>query len=192
MTLEEYREEFLSQLRNNAQINGNLNQEQFIEEALDLLVKNEVLIDPVMFRCNLKSRNRNLGFHAYAYGEADSTIQLLITDFVDSQDAGALTNEDIRVLYNKMQYFIQDAAEGLISRAASDESDQIIDIANEFRSKIGKKRIRAVAVNIYLCELRELRTEFKLAELMYLILAAGSLICELIARKIEYLEAFVS
>ena len=106
MTLEEYREEFLSQLRNNAQINGNLNQEQFIEEALDLLVKNEVLIDPVMFRCNLKSRNRNLGFHAYAYGEADSTIQLLITDFVDSQDAGALTNEDIRVLYNKMQYFI--------------------------------------------------------------------------------------
>ena len=59
MTLEEYREEFLSQLRNNAQINGNLNQEQFIEEALDLLVKNEVLIDPVMFRCNLKKKKRH-------------------------------------------------------------------------------------------------------------------------------------
>ncbi|MBR5168497.1 MAG: AIPR family protein [Salinivirgaceae bacterium] len=138
MTIEEYREEFLAQLRNDAHINGNLNQEQFVEEAVSLLEKNEELIDPVIFPCNMKSRNRNLGFHAYAYGGADSTIQLLITDFVDSPDAGTLTNEDIRILYNKMQYFIQDAAEGIISKAASDESDQIIDIANEFRQKIGK------------------------------------------------------
>lgn len=138
MTIEEYREEFLANLRNDAQVEGNLNQHQFIKEAVDLLEKNEELIDPIIFPCNMKSRNRNLGFHAYAYGEADSTIQLLITDFVDSQDAGALTNEDIRTLYNKMQYFVQDAYEGLISKAASDESDQIIDIANEFRRKIGK------------------------------------------------------
>lgn len=138
MTIEEYREEFLSVLRNNAQLNGNLNQHQFIEDAVELLEKNEELIDPVVFPCNLKSRNRNLGFHAYAYGEADSTIQLLITDFVDSSDAGTLTNEDIRILYNKMQYFIQDAADGVISKAASDKSDQIIDIAKEFSSKIGK------------------------------------------------------
>lgn len=137
MTLEEYREEFLTQLRNNAQIEGNLNQHQFIKEAVELLEKNEELMNPNIFPCNMKSRNRNLGFHAYAYGEADSTIQLLITDFVDSQDAGSLTKEDIRSLYNKMQYFIQDAAEGLIAKAASDESDYIIDIANEFRKKIG-------------------------------------------------------
>lgn len=138
MTIEEYREEFLAQLRNNAQVEGNLNQHQFIKEAVEVLEKNEEMIDPIIFPCNMKSRNRNLGFHAYAYGEADSTIQLLITDFVDSQDAGALTNEDIRTLYNKMQYFVQDAAEGLISKAASDVSDYIIDIANEFRQKIGK------------------------------------------------------
>lgn len=139
MTIEEYREEFLGTLRNNAQAQGNLNQHQFIEEAVDLLVKNEELIDPIIFPCNMKSRNRNLGFHAYAYGGADSTIQLLITDFVDDNNAGALTNEDIRSLYNKMQYFIQDSAEGLIAKAASDESDQIIDIAKEFREKIGTK-----------------------------------------------------
>lgn len=137
MTIEEYREEFLAQLRNNAQVEGNLNQHQFIKESVELLEKNEELINPNIFHCNMKSRNRNLGFHAYAYGEADSTIQLLITDFVDSQDAGTLTNEDIRTLYNKMQYFIQDAAEGVIAKAASDESDYIIDIANEFRHKIG-------------------------------------------------------
>ena len=32
MTIEEYREEFLAQLRNSAQIEGNLNQDQFIKE----------------------------------------------------------------------------------------------------------------------------------------------------------------
>lgn len=138
MTLEEYREEFLSRLRNNAHNEGNLNQHQFIKEAVELLEKNEELMNPIIFHCNMKSRNRNLGFHAYAYGEADSTIQLLITDFVDSKDAGNITNEDIRILYNKMQYFIQDAADGIIAKAASDQSDFIIDIANEFRQKIGE------------------------------------------------------
>lgn len=138
MTIEEYREEFLAQLRNNAQVENNLNQQQFIKEAVDLLEKSEEIMNPVIFPCNMKSRNRNLGFHAYAYGEADSTIQLLITDFVDSREPVALTNEDIRVLYNKMQYFIQDAANGLIAKAASDESDQIIDIANDFKQKIGE------------------------------------------------------
>lgn len=137
MTIEEYREEFLAQLRNNAQVEGNLNQHQFIKESVELLEKNEEMMNPIIFHCNMKSRNRNLGFHAYAYGEADSTIQLLITDFVDSNDAGTLTNEDIRTLYNKMQYFVQDAAEGVIAKAASDESDYIIDIAEEFRQKIG-------------------------------------------------------
>ena len=137
MTIEEYREEFLAQLRNNAQVEGNLNQHQFIKESVELLEKNEEMMNPNIFHCNMKSRNRNLGFHAYAYGEADSTIQLLITDFVDSNDAGTLTNEDMRTLYNKMQYFVQDAAEGVIAKAASDESDYIIDIAEEFRQKIG-------------------------------------------------------
>lgn len=165
MTIEEYREEFLSQLRNNAQIEGNLNQHQFIEEAVELLEKNEELMNPIIFPCNMKSRNRNLGFHAYAYGEADSTIQLLITDFVDSNDAGALTNEDIRILYNKMQYFIQDAAEGLISKVASDESDQIIDIAKEFRQKIGKMETTEVtAFRFYIVTNKTLSNRVKSLE----------------------------
>lgn len=138
MTIEEYREEFLAQLRNNAQVEGNLNQHQFIKEAVEILEKNEEMIDPIIFPCNMRCGTRNLGFHAYAYGQADSTIQMLITDFVDCNDAGTLNNEDIRTLYNKMQYFIQSAYDGQIAKAASDESDQIIDIANEFRQKIGK------------------------------------------------------
>lgn len=165
MTIEEFREEFLSQLRNNAQIEGNLNQHQFIEEAVDLLGKNEEFMNPVIFPCNMKSRNRNLGFHAYAYGEADSTIQLLITDFVDNIDAGTLTNEDIRILYNKMQYFIQDAAEGLISKVASDESDQIIDIAKEFRQKIGKMETTEItAFRFYIVTNKTLSTRVKSVE----------------------------
>ena len=165
MSIEEYREEFLAQLRNNAQVEGNLNQHQFIKEAVELLEKNEELMNPVIFHCNMKSRNRNLGFHAYAYGEADSTIQLLITDFVDSQDAGTLTNEDIRTLYNKMQYFIQDAAEGIISKAASDESDYIIDIANEFRQKIGKMETTEItAFRFFIVTNKTLSTRVKSLE----------------------------
>ncbi len=165
MTIDEYREEFLAQLRNNAQVEGNLNQHQFIKEAVELLEKNEVLMNPIIFHCNMKSRNRNLGFHAYAYGEADSTIQMLITDFVDTQDAGTLTNEDIRSLYNKMQYFVQDAADGVIAKAASDESDYVIDIAKEFKQKIGQfETTEVTAFRFFIVTNKTLSTRVKSLE----------------------------
>ncbi len=165
MTIDEYREEFLAQLRNNAQVEGNLDQHQFIKEAVELLEKNEELMNPIIFHCNMKSRNRNLGFHAYAYGEADSTIQMLITDFVDSQDAGTLTNEDIRSLYNKMQYFVQDAVDGVIAKAASDESDYVIDIAKEFKQKIGQfETTEVTAFRFFIVTNKTLSTRVKSLE----------------------------
>lgn len=167
MTIEEYREEFIARLRSNAQAEGNLNQHQFIEQAVDLLVESEELLDPVIYPCNMVgSRNRNLGFHAYAYGGADSTIQLLITDFVDCAESINLTNEDINTLYNKMQYFILDAVEGNIRNNASDESDQIIDIADEFKEKIGQiETTEITAFRFYIVTNKTLSNRVKSLEL---------------------------
>ncbi|MEE0083538.1 MAG: hypothetical protein UE068_04905, partial [Paludibacteraceae bacterium] len=82
MELSEYREEFLTQLREDALLYENPNQIQFIEESLTLLEKQEEVIDPIPYLCNIKCGNHNSGFHAYAYSESDSSIVLIITDFV--------------------------------------------------------------------------------------------------------------
>ncbi|MBO7054310.1 MAG: AIPR family protein [Bacteroidales bacterium] len=135
MELSEYREEFLSSLRSDAKLYGNPHEIQFVESALELLEKNEEIIDPIHCFCNYKgSRNRNIGFHAYSYSEADSSIILVITDFEDSTETSNLTNEDIVDLSNKMRYFIEDAYNENIK---CDISDSILDIAKEFREKIG-------------------------------------------------------
>ena len=102
MELSEYREEFLTQLREDAVLYENPNQIQFIEESLNLLEKQEEVIDPIPYLCNIKCGNHYSGFHAYTYSESDSSIVLIITDFVDSTDPGNLTNEDIKKLYSKI------------------------------------------------------------------------------------------
>ena len=67
MTIEEYREEFLAQLRNNAQVEGNLNQHQFIKEAVELLEKNEELMNPNIFYCNMKLDARRTSFGDFIF-----------------------------------------------------------------------------------------------------------------------------
>lgn len=136
MQLDEYREEFLQQIREDAKIHENPNQIQFIHEAIELLEKNEEVMDAIPYSCNMKCGNHISGFHAYAYSEADSSIILIITDFVDSTDPGKLTNTDIKSLYNKMQYFVADAYNNKV-KDYCDISDTINDIAKEFRRKIG-------------------------------------------------------
>ncbi len=136
MELSEYREEFLNQLREDAKIHENPNQIQFVEESIDLLEKHEEVIDAIPYFCNLKCGNHNDGFHAYAYSEADSSIVLIITDFVDSNEPGNLTNGDIKSLYNRMQYFITDSYNNKIKEYC-DISDSLIDLSKEFREKIG-------------------------------------------------------
>ncbi len=136
MELSEYREEFLNQLREDAIIHENPNQIQFVHESIDLLEKREEVIDAIPYFCNLKCGNHNDGFHAYAYSEADSSIVLIITDFVDSPETGNLTKSDIKSLYNKMQYFIADAYSNKV-KDYCDMSDTLIDLAKEFREKIG-------------------------------------------------------
>ena len=55
MELSEYREEFLTQLREDAVLYENPNQIQFIEESLNLLEKQEEVIDPIPYLCNINS-----------------------------------------------------------------------------------------------------------------------------------------
>lgn len=138
MELSEYREEFLLQLREDAKIHENPDQIQFVHEAIDLLEKQEEVIDAIPTFCNMKVGTHNSGFHAYAYSDADSSIVLIITDFDNNigSESSNLTNEDIRVLYNKMRNFIIDSYENRI-KDYCDISDTINDVAKEFRKKIG-------------------------------------------------------
>lgn len=137
MELNEFREEFLAQTHESAITFGNTDEDQFVADTLDLLEKNDEVLTPIQYSCDMRgSQNRNIGFDAYAYSEADSSIVLIISDYEIENISANLTNTDIEALYKKMRYFIEDANNNKI-REFCDPSDDIIDIAKDFRDKIG-------------------------------------------------------
>lgn len=137
MEIDEYRIEFLNQLRNDASLNQNDVDDEFINTTVEMLEELGELSDPYPFSCYMRGlHGRAMAFDAYAFDDADSSIVLLISDFQNSVEKTTLTNTRIDELYSRMRYFIEEAYAGNI-RKYCDDSDPIIDIAKEFKRRIG-------------------------------------------------------
>ena len=72
MEIDEYRIEFLNTIRNEASLDGNDVDDQFVNTVLSQLEEMGELIDPYPFSCDMRgSNNRSLAFDAYGYDDAD-------------------------------------------------------------------------------------------------------------------------
>lgn len=137
MEIDEYRLEFLQELRNDAIIDGNDVEDQFVKAKIQELEEIGELIDPIAFSCEMRgSGNRAIVFDAYGYDEADSSFVLLISDFQNTIEKTTLTNTRIDELYSRMRNFIVEAYNGDIRRFV-DAANPIIDIAKELKTRIG-------------------------------------------------------
>lgn len=140
MDINEYRGEFLERIRFQAEHNSSDAQSQFLDTILEKLEECGEINDPYPYECNMHgTRGRKLAFDAYAYDEADSSIVLLITDFYNDENKVSLSNQRIEDLSKSMRNFILEAYSGEIKKYC-DDSDFIIDIAKEFKKRIGKNK----------------------------------------------------
>lgn len=139
MDIEEYRKQFIDELRFNAEHEGTEPETQFIEKSLSDLEEIGELNDPIPMSVEMRgSRNRLLAFDAYAYDEADGALILIASDFTNERDSTpTLTNSRIEDIYTHMLNFLDECVQGNISKYC-DDSDPALIIANEFRKKIGK------------------------------------------------------
>ncbi len=140
MDINEYRSEFLERIRFQAEHNSTDAQAQFLDYVLEKLEEGGELMDPYPYECNMTgSHNRKLAFDAYSYDEADNSIVLVISDFYNEAEKITLTNTRIKELSGYMRAFIEEAYLGDIRRFC-DDSDFVIDIAKDFKRRIGKSR----------------------------------------------------
>lgn len=138
MEIEEYRQEFIDELRFNAEHEGTEPETQFIEKTLNDLEDIGVLNDPIPMSVEMRgARNRILAFDAYAYDDADGALVLIISDFTNQRDFAPTHLIQVEELFNRMANFVEESAAGNISKFC-DDSDPALLIANEFRKKIGK------------------------------------------------------
>lgn len=142
MEIEKFREQFIDQLRFDADHNGTEPEVQFLNKMLEDLESIGELNDPVPMSVEMNGRrNRKMAFDAYAYDEADSALILIACDFNNERDTvKILTNGRINELYSHMLYFLDEALNGKISDYCDDSNPAII-VAKEFRKRVGKSML---------------------------------------------------
>lgn len=118
MDIEEYRKQFIDELRFNAEHEGTEPETQFIEKYLSDLEEIGELNDPIPMSVEMRgSRNRLLAFDAYAYDEADGALILIASDFTNERDSTpTLTNSRIEDIYTHMLNFLDECVQGNISK----------------------------------------------------------------------------
>ena len=143
MDIEEYRKQFIDEIRFEAEHEGTDPESMFIEKVLEKLEEIGELSDSIPMSIEIRGyRNRLMAFDAYGYDEADGALVLIACDFTNRRDvASQLTNARIDELYTHMLNFIDEAVNGNISRYC-DEADDAIFIAREFKKKIGLSRMK--------------------------------------------------
>ena len=139
MEIEEYRKQFIDDIRNDASLEGSDPESYFIERVLTDLEDIGQLSDPIPMRVEIRNKKRQiLSFDGYSYDEADGALVLIISEFTNQRDiAPNLTDSRIQELLEYMQRFIEESVNGNI-RYFCDDSDPAVNIASEFRKKIGK------------------------------------------------------
>jgi hypothetical protein len=139
MEIEEYRKQFIDEIRNDASLEGSDPESYFIERVLNDLEGIGELSDPIPMSVEIRNTRRQiLAFDGYSYDEADGALILIISEFSNQRDTvPTLTNTRIEELLSYMQRFVEESVNGTI-RNFCDESNPAVNIANEFRKKIGK------------------------------------------------------
>ena len=140
MDYQEYKKEFLTELRNESAISGSDTEDEFIGHSLDILSEFDEIEDPVRIGMGDKKGRggRLMRIDGYAFDETDHSLILFISDFQDSYSPENLNLSKVDELYWRLYYFLDEACNGSLNDYF-DDSDDILKIG-----QLIKKRINAV------------------------------------------------
>jgi len=108
MKLDEFRVEFIEEIRRDAVINQKSSDVEFLNRSVSVLTEIGELLDPQLYYFGKQGPgNRSIQFDAYGFDEADKSLSLVINDFKDQDEPENLNNNRIDQLYSKMIAFLE-------------------------------------------------------------------------------------
>jgi hypothetical protein len=155
MELEDFRRDFLSQVRLWAAADLNFRHSAFVEVAIRLLEDAGEVADfePSYYR-GTGSRRRTLAIDGYAFDEADGSARLFVADPSLNDETPTLTQTEARASFGRLRAFVEDAMAGRLS-ADLEESSPEHGLASELlRRRSALARIRAYVLTDALLSLR--------------------------------------
>ena len=137
MAFEEYKKEYLNDIRINAQIESVLPDEYFLEDALDKLTAMGELTDPVIRPIQKRCRNNKImAFDAYGFDASDKSFVLISNDFKDTADA-TLTRTELDTIRTRMLNFIQEAFDERLQEYF-DLTDEMLPVGRNIARRMKK------------------------------------------------------
>jgi hypothetical protein len=113
MRLDEYRSEFLEDIRARASVAANFTHNEFVDVCAELLSEAEELSDfeSCYFRGS-GSRNRSLAVDGFAQDDVDGSLRLVIANYSGLEEIQSLNQPQARAMFGKLTAFCEDAFSG--------------------------------------------------------------------------------
>lgn len=170
MDYQEYKKDFLTELRNESAISGSETEDEFLDRTLDILSEYDELSDTVRIGMGDKKGRggRLMRLDGYGFDETDRSLVLIISDFQDSFSPDNLTMTRVDELYWRLYYFLDEVCHGDISDYF-DDSDDIIKIARLIKRRMiatTDESERLLKVKFYILTNKELGTRLLKANLL--------------------------
>lgn len=141
MEFAQYRQNFVQQLRVNAQSWGRTPEEEFVFEMMDRLESMDELVDPfVQYFGQRGPRNALMKIDGYSLDPADKTLVLFQSDFRNNENPETITRTDLENSYKQMMNFLTVANDGLMMNYC-DESNEYVKIAEDLRRRLAIKYV---------------------------------------------------
>lgn len=137
-TLDEFRELYLDEIKNDSRVEGMTPDEFFFTSMLDRLQVMGEITDPQQITTcvdKLCRNGRKMSIDAYSFDESDKSVVLYINDYIDSLDDAGITKTDIIALCNKMLYFLEEVYDNELSKYF-DASNEILQIGRDIEKRL--------------------------------------------------------
>ncbi len=158
ISLEEYRQELLEELRADASIGATDVADEFINRALMFLDDNGELPEPTQLYFGKRGRgNRMMQIDGYAFDNADSSLCLIIGDFQDTTTPENLIQTQIKTLSNRLSSFLDEACNGQLNLYC-DDSDEILTLAGMLKSRFQDKTSPILKIKYFIITNKSLST----------------------------------
>jgi len=143
MTIEEYRKEFIDELRIDASVNETDTDDVFVQRSIEILEDRGEVTDVIQVYFGKRKRNKAImQFNAYAFDEADASLVLIISDFTDTYEPENLGKIQLDNMYKRMINFLDEVYFGTLSDYC-DDSDETLNIARDIRQKTGNNIVKS-------------------------------------------------
>lgn len=141
MELDQYRIDFVQQLRVNAQAWGYTPDEEFTREMVERLEAMEEIADPFIQYFGQKGPgNILMKIDGYSIDSSDKSLILFQSDFRNTDEAGNITQTDLENAYKRMMAFLSCSLEGKLSNYC-DESNEYVKVADDLKRRFAIKYV---------------------------------------------------